>query len=136
MKRAFFFFLIVIVACSENNKVTIDGLSGYWEIKEVLFADGSSKTYTINNTVDYFQLTGDSSGYRKKLQPKLNGHFYTLDSVAYFIIKNDGIIKLHYKTLFDEWGETIEKLNNDELIVKNKAEITYIYKRFKNSSTE
>jgi hypothetical protein len=105
-------------------------LNGYWEIDEVVFPTGGTKEYRANMDVDFFSLDGQE-GYRKKVQPKFNGNFQTSDDAqAFQIRKTDGAWELSYSNDLTSWTETLVKLNERELALKNQEGITYRYKRY------
>jgi len=46
--------LLIVVAfygCSAPIQERLDLLNGYWEIEKVMLPDGTSKTYTISQTI-------------------------------------------------------------------------------------
>ncbi|MDV7395787.1 hypothetical protein RZS08_30635, partial [Arthrospira platensis SPKY1] len=107
-------------------------LNGYWEIQEVILADGTTKTYDISTTVDYIELDVKTlKGFRKKVQPNLTGTYQTSDHAEFFeLINKDNSWVLVYKTAFETWEETLYKLDETSFSVKNADQITYVYKRF------
>lgn len=133
MKKIVTFLIvtILIISCSQNTVEDIKQLEGYWEIEKVAFPDGNSKKYTISQSIDFFKLEVDSTGYRKKLQPKLDGTFHTSDDAEKFtIVLKDNKTFLFYKNALSEWSETITKLNDDKLVIENENNLKYFYKRF------
>ena len=59
-----------LVSCgSRMDQTELTQLSGYWEIESVETADGVQREFSINTTIDYFELQ-DLSGTRTKLQPQ------------------------------------------------------------------
>ncbi|NER12147.1 hypothetical protein GWK08_01720 [Leptobacterium flavescens] len=133
MKKTILYSILCffLLACSDNKVQEIGFLEGYWEIEKVEMPDGNSKEYTINQTIDHFKFESDSSGYRKKLQPQLNGNFLTSDDAeAFTISENNGVYTINYKNALSSWTETIRSLNKEQLIITNEANLKYIYKRF------
>ena len=132
MKTAWFFAALLVLACSETGtKNGLQHLSGYWEIEKVVFPGGATKEYTISPAIDYFEIRPDSSGFRKKLEPQFNGRFLSTDDAESFrlkTVKNE--LKIRYKTALDAWQETILTIDENRLIIKNKDNLTYFYKRF------
>ena len=115
-------------SCESEAEIDLRFLTGYWEIEKVIFEDQTSKEYTFNTTVDYFGIT-DSTGYRKKLQPRLNGSFETSKDVKNFtIIEQPDAVLLEYASSTDTWKEKIIQLSADRLILQNSAGTNYIYK--------
>jgi len=123
--------LFLIVSCTTSiDKEQLHLLNGYWEIKEVLFLDGTKKEYNINSTVDYIML--DSlKGFRKKVNPKFNGTYETSDDAEplFIRIENDSIF-MEYKTDLTSWEEVLISLNQSNFSVKNDQGIIYHYQRF------
>jgi len=122
---AFLFF-----SCS--HKADIDDvakLNGYWEIKSVIMPDGNEKDYTVNPTVDYFEIKG-KSGIRKKVMPQFDGSYRVNDlSEKVSISQKDDKIYMNYVTNYAKWQEELTELTDDELVVKNQHGIEYHYKR-------
>lgn len=125
--------LVSIFLYSCGDKVTKEDLGfldGYWEIRQVKFPNGDTKTYEINATVDYIEVTG-SKGYRKKVQPLIDGSFETSDDAEYFsITERDGSFIIVYENAMAVWEEEIKSISVSELRLVNEEQITYIYKRF------
>ncbi len=112
------------------SREAIPQLNGYWEIKKVVFPDGKSKEYQMSTTVDYIQLEG-LKGFRKKVQPQLDGTYGTSNDAELFSIMEDGDdLHIHYKNELSEWSETLMKLDEDTFWVVNEAGIQYHYERF------
>ena len=128
-------FSLFIAGC-EQKPVAADLplLNGYWEIKKVVFPDGGSKEYNISTTVDFIYYE-ESGGYRKKVQPKLDGAFTTSNDAEYFKVdlKNDTFI-MRYSNDLSQWEERIAKLNKDQLVLVNAEGIAYHYNKFESIS--
>jgi hypothetical protein len=122
---------IFLYSCGDTvTKEDLSFLDGYWEIKQVKFPNGDTKTYEINATVDYIEVTG-SKGYRKKVQPLIDGSFETSDDAEYFsITERDGSFIIVYENAMAVWEEEIKSISVSELRLVNEEQITYIYKRF------
>ena len=125
--------LVCIFLYSCGDKVTKEELTfldGYWEIKEVKFPNGDTKTYEMNATVDYIEING-TKGYRKKVQPIIDGSFETSDDAEYFTIaERDGSFIMVYDSAMAVWEEEIKSISETELRLVNEGQITYIYERF------
>jgi len=123
--------LLAFTACKE--KVAPDHIpymNGYWEIEKVIFPDGSEKNYTVNTSIDYIEIK-DQKGFRKKVQPKLNGTYDTSnDAEPFDLIDKTGSFFLHYKNSLSEWEEEITALSKNNLTLTNQEGISYRYKRF------
>ncbi|MFH6605027.1 hypothetical protein ACEZ3G_16190 [Maribacter algicola] len=123
-------FLLITGCKKEIHKKDMDMLAGYWEIVQVTFPDGNKKTYNVNTNIDYFVLDGEA-GFRKKVQPKLNGTFETSDDAEPFaIIETKNGLAIHYKNAMSEWIEEIVELNENSFSVQNEEGMRYQYRRF------
>ncbi len=131
--RQLYIILGCLLICSCGDRVSredITFLAGYWEIKQVKFPNGDTKTYDMNATIDYIDITG-TKGYRKKVQPLIDGSFETSDDAEYFsIIERDGSFIVVYESSMDVWEEEIRSIKETELRLVNEDQITYIYERF------
>lgn len=123
--------LLIFTACSQGvDKNNLKNINGYWEIEEVTLPSGEKKTYSINTLVDYFELK-DTKGFRKKVAPQLDGTFLkTEDEEAIEVLFEGTETYLHYSTPFHSWKETILKIDENRLVLKNENEVVYSYKRF------
>lgn len=134
MKQFFYSLLFSIVLISCQQQVSLESISkinGYWEIKKVELPDGQEKEYKINETVDYFEWK-ENTGFRKKVTPQFDGSFLTNDEMeAIKISDSSGVYKIEYKTAFDQWSEEIVEITDSVLVLKNKQNLEYHYKRFK-----
>ncbi|NNJ89230.1 MAG: hypothetical protein HKP53_07495 [Eudoraea sp.] len=122
---------ILLYSCGDPvTKEELTMLDGYWEIKQVEFPNGDTKDYDINAAIDYIELTG-TKGYRKKVQPLLDGSFETSDDAEYFtIVERDGSFIMVYENSMAVWEEEIKSLEETKLRLVNEEQITYIYERF------
>ncbi|WP_313805080.1 hypothetical protein [Flavobacterium sp.] len=132
MKRIALVLLLAIlsVGCKkEINEQELTKLNGYWEIEKAELPDGSHKDYTINPTVDFFQIK-DKKGFRKKVMPQLDGKYLMNDlSETVEITSDNGTTFLSYKTPYAKWKEELVALSDDKMVVKNEQDIEYYYKR-------
>lgn len=132
MQRFFYIILLfIILGCSKKIKETdLKQLNGYWEIENVTFADGSTKAYTINTTIDYIQI--DSlKGYRKKVKPKFDGTYDTSNDAEFFTIEKKGdSFALYYKNDLSEWMESLTQLSQTNFEVVGEDNTTYHYRRY------
>ncbi|MHA7943683.1 lipocalin family protein [Formosa sp. 3Alg 14/1] len=126
-----FFSLIILTSCASKPEIELSNLNGYWEIEEVILADGTSHIYKINETVDFIALNDSLSGYRQKMKTDADNTFtpVTTKEQLKVITENDSL-KVHYHTPFSDWKETIIELNNDRFKVVNQHQNVYIYKRY------
>ncbi|NMH26053.1 hypothetical protein [Flavobacterium solisilvae] len=131
MKRiiSIFTFLLLVSCQSEIKKEDLSKLNGYWEIKEVSMPSGEKKDYKVNETIDYFQVKNDV-GFRQKVMPRFDGKFGTNDIKEEIkIIEKDAHFFIEFKTNYGKWQEEIITIKDSTLILKNKEELIYEYKR-------
>lgn len=133
MKRFLLLAVAVIVsACSGKiDETQLSHLNGYWEIEKAEMPDGETREYTVNATIDFFEING-KTGFRKKVMPQLDGTYRTGSSDEKITIADeDSNTYINYKTDYAKWQEQIIELDNDELVLKNNHGMVYHYKRFK-----
>jgi len=134
MKQFFYLFLfsIVFISCQQHvSPDSIKKINGYWEIQKVELPDGQEKEYSINETADYIEWNG-TTGFRKKVKPQFDGTFLTNDELEEIKISDSsGFYKIEYKTAFAQWSEEIVEITDSILVLKNKQNLEYQYKRFK-----
>lgn len=142
MKRTSVLILFLIIGCKEKiSEENLDLLSGYWEIEEVIFPDGSTKDYNVNTSIDYI-LVEDKKGYRKKVQPKFNGTFDTSNDADLFVIlEREGSFTINYISenndgLVAQRSEELVSLSENKFSVRNTDGQTYNYKRFEPINVE
>lgn len=132
MKKSAFLFLFVLVMASCSKKVEkadFGQMNGYWEIEKVIMPDGSEKDYTVNQTIDFFEIN-DTVGFRKKVMPQFDGTYRTNDmSEKLTIGQKDGKTIISYTTEYAKWQEELITVDDDELVVKNQHNIEYHYKK-------
>lgn len=128
---------ILLLSCNQQNpEEKLAHLNGYWEISKVEMPDGTVKEYTISTLVDYIEIK-DSVGFRKKVAPKLDGGFIINDDAEKIIVKIENKnLNLYYSTPFDSWKETVLKANELQLVVLNKDNKKYTYKKFEKFNLE
>ena len=125
-------FIMLLFSCHSNvKKEDIKKLNGYWEIKLVKFSTGKTKDYKINETIDYFELKSNT-GFRQKVMPQFDGKFQTngiKENIK--VVENDNSFFLEYNTKFGKWKEEIISIEDSILVLKNKENLEYTYKKFK-----
>jgi hypothetical protein len=123
---------VIVTACTGKvDEANLSHLNGYWEIEKAEMPDGETKKYTVNSTVDYFELKG-KSGFRKKVMPQLDGSYRAGSSDEKITIaEEDNGTFINYKTDYATWKERIVELDENELVLKNDHGMVYHYKRFK-----
>lgn len=123
---------LILWGCSQEKVKDTTILNGYWEIEKVSFPSGQTKIYQVNAVVDYFLLTGDSSGVRQKVMPQLDGKFISNgDQEPFKISLREGELYLDYDKDGVTHSERVISLNQEKLVVINRDELTYHYKPFK-----
>ncbi len=123
---------ILLISCqSEVKKEDLVKINGYWEIKEVEMANGETKDYKINETIDFFELK-NNAGFRQKLMPQFNGT-YSTNGIKELIkvVRKDKAFFIEYNTAYGKWQEEILEIADSTLVLKNKANLEYTYKRYK-----
>jgi len=126
------FILFFVLSCSQKEKLSlnINDINGYWEIVQAQNPYGKNVIYKVNTQVDYFEIK-DTLGFRKKLKPDLNGNYTTSKAVERFSWQNrDDTLRLNYKTPLDEWEVDVLRLNDSLMLIKNKNDFLYTYKKF------
>ena len=117
-----------------DKKITtqdLDQLSGYWEIEKVVFPEGQTKEYTLNSTIDYIEYE-NMKGFRKKVNPNLDGTFTTSDDAELFeISKEKSTFRMHYTNDMSQWEEQIIRIDQDHMTLKTPEGVAYHYKRFR-----
>lgn len=121
----------ILISCHSNvSKEDIKKLNGYWEIKKVELANGENKDYKVNETIDYFEVK-DNKGFRQKVMPQFDGRFRTNDLKEQIkIVERDNAFFIEYNTKYGKWKEEIITLEDSTLVLKNKENLEYTYKRF------
>jgi hypothetical protein len=126
------FLTFLIISCQTDvNKEDLSKLNGYWEIKQVTLADGETKDYKVNETIDFFEVK-DNAGFRQKVMPQFDGTFKTngiKESLKIFEVDNTFFIEC--KTDYGKWNEEIITIEDSTLVLKNKQNLVYTYKKFK-----
>ena len=132
MKKAFQIVLIsfFLFSCKQDIKENeIKKINGYWEIEKAIMANGEKREYKVNPTVDYFELK-DKKGFRQKVMPQLDGTYDTNNlKETISVSKQNGDYYINYSTTYGKWKEEIIELRDSVLVLKNKENIEYHYKR-------
>ncbi|NER18546.1 hypothetical protein [Spongiivirga citrea] len=133
MKKLQVLFVILLCsACSkeQSNSDKKKHIAGYWEIEQVLFK-GKKKEYSISNTVDLFYLENETSGYRKKVTPTIDGKFLgnENESTIELVTKNDSLF-ISYKNKIATWDEYVKKADSSSMVLLNDRGLQYHYKRY------
>ena len=125
-------FALLLISChSTVKKEDITKLNGYWEIKQVKLSTGKTKDYKINETIDYFELK-DNRGFRQKVMPQFDGKFKTNDIKENIkVVEKGNSFFIEYTTSYAKWKEEIITIEDSTLVLINKDNLEYTYKRFK-----
>ena len=128
MKRLIILFFFII---SCDKQINLDLINGYWEIVSVSKNNEFIKEYPFSNAVDFFIIDSLNNGYRKKIKPKINGSFeITLHEIPISIKNNNNSYEIKYYSAGNQYVETINKLDQNKLVIKNSEGIIFSYKRF------
>jgi hypothetical protein len=122
---------LTLVGCSNNPEQLKEHINGYWEITKVEKNGTLIKSYNINPTVDYFELSNDTNGFRKKGTPTFEGTFIVTNHNAAFTMKieNDSL-NIYYTNNGATTKETIVKATKTKLIITNTEGFKYTYKPY------
>jgi hypothetical protein len=133
MKKCFLVLVFLgLMGCSSKEQIKeLDQLTGYWEIEKAVFPNGAEKIYKSNTTIDFFHFE-ENQGYRKKVQPLLNGQYQTSDDAQKFklITLDDQGVYLEYSNGSLTWQEQLKAVDSVQLILESEQNITYFYKRY------
>ena len=128
MKRLIILFFFII---SCDKQINLDLINGYWEIVSVSKNNEFIKEYPFSNAVDFFIIDSLNNGYRKKIKPKINGSFeITLHEIPISIKNSNNFYEIKYYSTGNQYAETISKLDQNRLVIKNSEGIIFSYKRF------
>jgi hypothetical protein len=123
--------LCLMVSCKQKiQPEDISKINGYWEIEKVILENGNSKEYGVNESFDYFEISKNNSGFRKKVMPQLDGTFLVNDTQEQIKIRLEGNnFYLDYTTPYAKWTEEIITISDNELVFLNKENTEYHYKK-------
>ena len=125
-------FALLLISCHSNvKKEDIKKINGYWEIKQVKLSTGKTKDYKINEMIDYFELN-KNEGFRQKVMPQFDGKFQTNNIKENIkVVEKDNSFFIEYNTKYGKWKEEILTIEDSTLVLKNKENLEYTYKKFK-----
>lgn len=123
-------FFTLLISCGNSiSDNDLAKLNGYWEIEKATLPDGTVNEYSINPTIDFFELK-DTVGIRKKVMPQLDGTYLVNNtSEKISISKTKNKVYINYTTEYAKWEEEIIELGDKKLILKNSHDIEYQYKK-------
>ena len=132
MRQLTWLFVLLFCACGRNVFIEdAKHLNGYWQIGKVTLPDKTSKTYELSSAVDYIEIE-NGKGFRKKVQPSIDGTFNTSDdAIPFQVIDRDENVYLVYSNGTDSWEERLLSAGPDAFTVRNQEGITYEYNRYK-----
>ena len=124
------FIATLFLSCKKSiSEKDISKMNGYWEIEKVELPDGNKKDYKVNETIDFFQIK-DKAGFRQKVMPQLDGKYLTNGIKENISIYNEnGDYFINYSTNYGKWKEEIIEIKDSVLVLKNKEQLEYHYKR-------
>jgi len=124
------FITLSLLSCQQNiDDDDIAKINGYWEIEEVVLPDGEEKEYKISETVDFFEIK-NNIGFRKKVMPQIDGTYKANDLQEDIkITKSGDTVFIEYSTAYAKWKEQVLKVSDENLVLKNKQNLEYHYKK-------
>ncbi len=125
------FTILLFTNCTQQPKVDLKYLNGYWEIDRVVDSFGKNeKKYNFNPMVDYFKTT-DSIGFRSKLKPNFTGNYQgSKQKLKYRISHKNGKYVITYNSISGSWNDILIEASDDQICIKNKQGIYYFYRKF------
>ncbi len=132
MKKTVGFFVLTLMLISCKQTITskdIAKINGYWEIEKVELPDGEDKDYKVNPTIDYFEVK-NNKGFRQKVMPQFDGTYLTNNlKETIQVTEESGDFYINYTTQYGKWKEEIIEIKDSVLVLKNKEDLAYHYKR-------
>lgn len=132
MKKAVGFFVLTLMFISCKQTITskdIAKINGYWEIEKVELPNGDDKDYKVNPTIDYFEVT-NNKGFRQKVMPQFDGTYLTNNLKEIIqVTEESGDFYINYTTQYGKWKEEIIEIKDSVLVLKNKEDLEYHYKK-------
>lgn len=125
MRSIAVFLFLLLFSCQSKKQTDINLINGQWEITEVKMSDGHKKKYTINEFIDFYDI---NKGIKMKLKADLIGNF-TSTQVADSVFYKDDLLQVI--TPFDTMVYEIKTLTDEQLVLVDKDENNYIYKKYK-----
>lgn len=121
---------VALNSCGKSaDSIDLSKLGGYWEIEKVLVPGEDKKVYTINDTYDFYELTG-KTGTRTKVKPQFDGTFQSNKiSEKFEIAATNGKTYLLYSTPYAKWKEQLLTLTDSAMVVRNSDDKEFYFKR-------
>lgn len=132
MRLLLFSLSLLFLGCQSKPSLDeISDLNGFWEISQVVSADGSVKEFPVNPYVDYIKLE-ETQGRRHKIKVQLGKALAVPESggEVFTASQSGDSLVLTYKTALSQWTETLTELKPDSFTVRNETGILYRYKRY------
>ncbi|MFV8226517.1 lipocalin family protein, partial [Christiangramia aquimixticola] len=124
--------ILLLVSCQSNSpQEQLKNLNGYWQIEKVEMEKDSVIEFSLSQYIDYIEMK-DSTGFRKKLQPKLDGSYIEASNDAENIKAKieENVLFLYYSTPYDNWKEKVLEATPEDLIIENRDGKKYYYKKY------
>lgn len=132
MKKILPFLLLftIVTSCKQTiTKKDTEKINGYWEIEKVILADGTTKAYSVNETIDYFEIK-NNKGFRKKVAPQLDGTYLINNQFEKIsIVASDKKFYILYLTKYTKFREQIIEIRDSTMVLKNDRNVEYHYKK-------
>lgn len=127
----FLFISFLFISCQQKIKQEdIAKINGYWEIEKVVFEDGKTKDYGVNESYDYFEIGKNNSGFRKKVIPQLDGSFIVNNTQEQIKVRfEDDKVFFDYTTFYTKWSEELIAISKEKMVFVNKEKKEYHYKK-------
>jgi len=118
----FLFVSLLFISCQQKIKPEdISKINGYWEIEKVVFEDGKTKDYKVNESYDYFEIGKNYSGFRKKVIPQLDGTFIVNNTQEQMKVRfEDDKVFFDYATFYTKWSEELIEITDDKMVFIKK----------------
>ena len=126
-----FLIIISLNSCKSDVTTYIPFIEGYWEIVSVTKDQKKVKEFKISESIDYFKVNEDLSGYRKKVTPRFDGAFEMSQHQSEFTLSIDeSQLWIQYDNNAVFFREEIIRANESSLIISNNDGFIYTYKPY------
>jgi hypothetical protein len=123
--------IISLNSCKSDVSTYIPFIEGYWEIVSVTKDQKKVKEFKISESIDYFKVNEDLSGYRKKVTPRFDGAFEMSQHQSEFTLSIDeSQLWIQYDNNAVFFREEIIRANESSLIISNNDGFIYTYKPY------
>ena len=123
--------MISLNSCKSDVSTYIPFIEGYWEIVSVTKDQKKVKEFKISESIDYFKVNEDLSGYRKKVTPRFDGAFEMSQHQSEFTLSIDeSQLWIQYDNNAVFFREEIIRANESSLIISNNDGFIYTYKPY------